>query len=67
MAISHNNDTLGVTKYGNIGVAIAIVGVLIAIIVPLPPTIIDLLLTFNIGMSLMVLLSTIYVDRSLDL
>jgi len=57
----------GLNKYGNIGIAAGVVGVLIAIIIPLPTGIIDLLLTFNIGLSIMVLLSTIYVNRPLEL
>jgi flagellar biosynthesis protein FlhA len=61
------NNLEGLNKYGNIGIAVGVVGVLVAIIIPLPTGVIDLMLTFNIGLSIMVLLSTIYIDRPLDL
>ena len=54
-------------RFGNIGLAVAIVGVLIAIIIPLPSSLLDVLLTVNITFSVLVLLVVIYTERSLDL
>jgi flagellar biosynthesis protein FlhA len=54
-------------KFGNIGLAMAIVGVLVAIIIPLPSGVLDVLLTVNITLSVLVLLIVVYTERSLDL
>jgi len=54
-------------RFGNVGLAVGVVGVLIAIIIPLPSGILDVLLTVNITFSVLVLLVVIYTERSLDL
>jgi len=54
-------------RFGNVGLAIGVVGVLIAIIIPLPSAVLDILLTVNITFSVLVLLVVIYTERSLDL
>ncbi len=54
-------------KFGNVGLAVGIVGVLIAIIIPLPSGMLDILLTVNITFSVLVLLVVVYSERSLDM
>jgi flagellar biosynthesis protein FlhA len=46
--------------------AIGLVGILAVMIIPLPPILLDLSLTFSLGLSLLVLLVAVYTDRSLD-
>lgn len=47
-------------------IAVALVGILTVMIIPLPPLFMDLALTVSIGLSLLVLLVSIYTDKSLD-
>ena len=56
-----------VSKHGNIFLAIAFIGVLVGLIIPLPPFVLDILLTFNITLSVVILLVVIYSETSLDL
>lgn len=49
-----------------LGVPILIVLLLIMVILPLPPFLLDLLFTFNIALSLIVLLTSVYSKRPLD-
>jgi len=53
---------------GNADVAIAlgVVGILMVMIIPLPTSILDMLLAFNITVSVMVLLLTFYIVKPLD-
>ncbi len=66
MALRSARETK-LARFGNVGLAVAIVGVLVAIIIPLPSSILDVLLTVNITFSVLVLLVVIYTERSLDL
>jgi len=47
--------------------AVAVVGILAFMIMPLPTLLLDLLLSFNITFSLIILLSSMYVQRPLEL
>lgn len=44
----------------------ALVGILLLMMLPMPPVILDLLLTYNIAFSLAILLVTIYAKKALD-
>ena len=67
MALAPNSSVARFSKYGNLAIAIAIVGVLIAIIVPLPAMILDVLITFNISLAVVILLAVIYAYKPLEL
>lgn len=54
-------------NYSDLGVAVAVVAVVLMMIVPLPTFILDLLLTFNITFALTVLLVTMYVQHPLEI
>lgn len=54
------------TKNVDLLVAFGLVAVLAVMIIPLPPLMLDLALTFSIGLSLLILLVAVYTDRSLD-
>ena len=59
-------DIIGVlTRYGDIALAGMIVMVLIMMIIPLPFFVLDLLLTLNITLSVVILMVTIYVPEAL--
>jgi flagellar biosynthesis protein FlhA len=54
-------------RFGSVFIAIALIVILVMMVVPLPPRLLDVLLTFNISFSLILLLLTIYSRQSLDL
>ena len=63
-----NADSLrGWDKSGTAVLAVGVIGVLIIMIVPLPTFLLDLLLSFNITVSIIILLMSMYVLRPLDL
>lgn len=55
-----------VAANADIGISLGVVGILMVMIIPLPTGILDILLAFNITMSILILLLTIYVTRPLD-
>ncbi|HBH87657.1 MAG TPA: flagellar biosynthesis protein FlhA [Syntrophaceae bacterium] len=57
----------GWEKSGTAILAVGVIGVLIIMIVPLPTFLLDLLLSFNITISIVILLMSMYVMRPLDL
>ena len=59
------NSIRQITQRG-LGTPLAVVALLMMMIVPLPPLALDLLFTFNIVLSILVLLVTLYVLRPLD-
>ncbi len=50
----------------DIALAICVVGVLVVLIIPIPKVLMDLLLTLNISLSVVVLLSSMYLQRAVD-
>ena len=53
--------------YGDVVVALASVGVLLAMLVPIPPLLLDLLLALNITFALLIFVISLYILRPLDL
>lgn len=53
-------------KHLNIGVLLLIISMLVMTILPLPPFLLDLLFTFNITLSLIILMVCVYVTRPLE-
>jgi len=51
----------------DIVLAVGVIGIIMVLIIPLPARLLDFALAFNITFSLVVLLSTLYVTRPLDL
>jgi flagellar biosynthesis protein FlhA len=56
-----------VGKYGDIPFAISLIAVVMVMIIPLPTFVLDLALSFNIAFSLVLLLTSIYVIKPLEL
>ena len=56
-----------VTKNGDIFMAAGVVGILVFMIMPLPPMALDILLSLNITFSLIIVLVATYIFRPLEL
>jgi flagellar biosynthesis protein FlhA len=68
MATYAQADSLrGWEKSGTAILAVGVIGVLIIMIIPLPTFLLDLLLSFNITISIIILLMSMYVMKPLDL
>lgn len=55
------------TKNTDLLVAIGILGILMVMIVPLNPLLLDLALTFSLASSILILLVSIYITKALEL
>jgi flagellar biosynthesis protein FlhA len=53
-------------KAADIGVAVVVVGIILMLIVPLPPQLLDVLLTVNISFSVITILISIYITNPLE-
>ncbi len=58
--------TLGSAVRSGLGAPLLMVIILMMVVIPLPPFALDVLFTFNIALSLVVLLATVYSQRPLD-
>ncbi len=71
MAIAQQTQFAGqvpaISKNSDIAMAMAVVGILLFLVVPLPPMLLDLLISFNITFALIILLASMYTLRPLDL
>ncbi len=54
------------SRIGQIGIPAAIIGIIMMMVVPLPTALLDLLLAFNIGFSVLIMLVSLRVTRPLD-
>jgi len=54
-------------KQADIYMALAVVGILIVLVIPVPSYLLDVLLAFNISFSIIILLTTLYITRPLEL
>jgi flagellar biosynthesis protein FlhA len=54
------------SKHSDIALTLAIVGIVLAMIIPLPPIILDFMLSFNIAFALIILFISLYTLRPLD-
>jgi len=69
--LAHQTQITGqfpyIAKNSDIFMALAVVGILVFMVMPLPTFLLDLLLSFNITLSLIILLASMYVQRPLEL
>ncbi|MDJ0814334.1 MAG: flagellar biosynthesis protein FlhA [Woeseiaceae bacterium] len=65
MAIDNNKEKLAQLVRG-VGMPLLLLALLAMVLVPMPPLALDILFTFNIALSVAILLTTIYVGRPLD-
>jgi flagellar biosynthesis protein FlhA len=54
-------------RRSDIALAVGVMGIITVLVIPLPPRLLDFALAFNITFSLVVLLTTLYITRPLDL
>ncbi len=55
-----------IARFQPMFVPMAVIGLIMVIVVPVPAIVLDLLITFNLAMAAMILLTTIFVERPLD-
>ncbi|MBN4076248.1 flagellar biosynthesis protein FlhA [Gemmatimonas aurantiaca] len=55
------------TRHSNLLLAVGVVGILGVLIIPMPPGFMDFALAFNITFSLVILLTTLYIKKPLEL
>ncbi|MFO0284478.1 MAG: FHIPEP family type III secretion protein, partial [Acidobacteriota bacterium] len=53
-------------RRAEIGVPVAVLGIIMAMILPLPPLLLDLLISLNIAISLLVLLVSMYIQKPVE-
>ncbi len=63
---NNSSKTLASEVIGGLGLPILVLAMLAMMMIPLPPLALDILFTFNIALSLAILLTTVYVKRPLD-
>lgn len=63
----HTGVFSGLVKNGDLVMPLLVVAILMLMILPLPPVMLDILLTFNITFALTVLLVSLYIIKPLDL
>ena len=54
------------TKNTDLLIAVGLLGILSVMIIPLPPIVLDLALSLSLGISLLILLVSVYTKRALD-
>ncbi len=67
MADSKPNIMSKLASQSDIVMAMAVVGILMILIIPTAPGMLDLLLSFNIGFAIVILLTTLYINKPLEL
>lgn len=55
-----------ITKNTDLFIAFSLLAILAVMIVPLPPILLDLALTFSLALSLLILLTSVYIKRALE-
>jgi len=55
-----------ISRFGDVAVPVVVLGIVLAMITPLPPFLLDLLITLNITVSTVVLLVSMYISRPVD-
>ncbi len=63
----YSNQIRLLTKNSDVFMAMAVVGMLVFMVMPLPPMLLDLLLSFNITFSVIIILVATYILRPLEL
>jgi len=61
------STTSGFGKHADIVLALGVMCILIVLVIPVPPALLDVLLAFNISFSIIILLTTLYISRPLEL
>ncbi|MFZ5981433.1 MAG: flagellar biosynthesis protein FlhA [Candidatus Zixiibacteriota bacterium] len=65
--VKKQNFMAGMASRSDIVLSFAVIGIIAVLVIPIPPALLDFALAFNITFSLVVILSTMYITRPLDL
>lgn len=67
MTVTQGQETFAkYIKYGDVGIAIVVIGIIMMLIIPLPPALLDVLLVVNIMASVVTILISIYIKDPLE-
>ena len=53
-------------RHADIGLALMVVGIIAALLLPIPPWLLDILLAFSITFAVLVLMTGLFIERPLD-
>ena len=67
MSQRQNNIFEMITSRSDVVLALGVIGIIAVLVIPIPTVLLDFALAFNITFSLIVLLTTLYITRPLDL
>ena len=56
----------GLSRHGDLGLALGIIGILVVLILPMPPGMLDLLLAVSITFSVLVLMTALFIHTPLE-
>ncbi len=59
-------EMLGWVARGEVGLAVGIVGIVVLLILPIPPFVLDMLLTLSIGSSILILMTALLIKKPLE-
>ena len=59
-------DVVDILKRGDIGLAIGILTILVVLVMPLPPMVLDLLLAVSITLSILILMTSLFIQAPLE-
>src|SRR5215217_2721506 len=59
-------DVWGWVARGEVGLAVGIVGIVVLLILPIPPFLLDILLTLSIGSSILILMTSLLIKKPLE-
>lgn len=60
------SEALSATELADLGVPLAVLGIIVALVVPLPSYVLDLLIAIDITMSVIVMMVAMYIKRPVD-
>src|SRR3972149_8091185 len=67
MALTHGQETFAkYIKYSDIGMGIIIIGIIMMLIIPMPPALLDILLVLNIMASVVTILVSVFIKDPLE-
>ncbi|MCG6536997.1 MAG: FHIPEP family type III secretion protein, partial [Syntrophales bacterium LBB04] len=66
MADEKQRASGGVLGNGSVMMAVGLIGILVVMMIPLPSIVLDILLSFNIAVSIVILLMSLYIIKPLD-
>ncbi|MFK8039992.1 MAG: flagellar biosynthesis protein FlhA [Rickettsiaceae bacterium] len=56
-----------ITKYGDVSLAFVVIGILMVLLFPVPTSLLDFLLAFSISIAFVILMTTLFIQRPLEL